>query len=304
MATGACGINCSTCRLHQRGECSSCGPAMSETAQMKIKAQKRLLGAPCPLLACARLNRINHCLSDCDSFPCENFEGGPYPFSTAFLLMQRRRRNDMQNRKSSSDKVELSDEHWELLRSCSPAEVALAASVKWEDDKVEFPILNRHIVVFPKRKQVEVAQGDTLGPASGLLSLVAITYLFYAKASPLAGQWVTEKDFSYASFFRGIHELPLQALIDRFGSSPELFIQSAEKLGGSKTKDGGDASVLLWMLPKVPVKLILWCKDEELPAAITVLFDRSIEHFLPADGIFASISLLQEEMLIAPDNEQ
>lgn len=299
MATGACGINCDTCKLYRHGECSSCGPAMSETAQMKMQAQERLLGSPCPLLACARLNRINHCLADCDNFPCENLERGPYPFSAAFLSMQQRRRQDMKSPKARREEVRLSREHWEKILACSPTSVAQAASVKWEGDRVELQIFNRQIVVSLSREQVELVEGDTRCQATGLMSLVALTYLYYTKGSSLAGQWVSEKDLSFASFFRGIHQLPLALLLERFGTEPELFLEAARKLGGSATKDGGDCSVLLWVLPKVPVKLILWCRDEELPAAITVLFDRSVEHFLPADGIFAMISLLQEEMLLA-----
>jgi hypothetical protein len=177
--------------------------------------------------------------------------------------------------------------------------VAQAAAVSWEGERVKFQILNRQIVVYPFDERVEIMAGTSLQPASGLLSLVAITYLVYTKGSPLAGKWVTENDLTCASFFRGIHQLPLEQLLQRFGNAPELFIQASKILGGSTTQDGGDASMLFWVLPMVPVKLILWRKDEELSAAITVLFDQSIEQYLPADGIFAMIALLQEEMLQA-----
>jgi hypothetical protein len=298
MSTGACGINCSICRLYLQGECSSCGPAMSETAQMKIKAQEQLLGAPCPFLACARLNRMNHCLGDCDSFPCENFEQGPYPYSTGFLSMQRRRRKEMQEKRSKKEETKPSREHWDLLCSRQPKEVARAASVKWEGDKVAFKILNKHIEISPSRRQMDFVDKDIREEASGPVSLLAITYLFYAEGAPLSGQWVTEKDLSCALFFQGIHELQLDPLLEHFGTVPDLFLQTAEKIGGSKTNDGGDASVLFWVLPMVPVKLIFWQQDEELPASITVLFDRSIEKFLPADGILAMVSLLQQEILL------
>jgi hypothetical protein len=205
----------------------------------------------------------------------------------------------MKNKESNRMDVTLSQEHWELLRGCIPTDVTQAAAVKWEGDRVQFQILNRHVVVFPSDERVEIKEGDSLKQASGILSLVAITYLYYTKGGPLSGEWVTEKDLTCASFFRGVHQLPLGHLLQHFANDPKLFIRAAEKLGGSITNDGGDASVLFWVLPKVPVKLILWCKDDEFPAAITALFDRSIEHYLPADGIFVMIALLQEELLQA-----
>ena len=62
MVTGACGINCDTCRLYRDDICISRGNGTSEQGRLKREAQLRLLGAPCPLLACAQLNRIEYCL--------------------------------------------------------------------------------------------------------------------------------------------------------------------------------------------------------------------------------------------------
>lgn len=90
--TGACGINCLACRLSLEGKCSPCGSGGSDQARKKLEAQERLIGAPCPILACATARRIDYCLRDCLEFPCPHFEDGPYPFSDGFLNMQTRRR--------------------------------------------------------------------------------------------------------------------------------------------------------------------------------------------------------------------
>ena len=62
MSTGACGINCDVCRLNVLGVCSTCGPGRSPEAQRKIAAQVRILGGPCPILECASIRGIDHCL--------------------------------------------------------------------------------------------------------------------------------------------------------------------------------------------------------------------------------------------------
>ncbi len=92
MATGACGINCDVCQLRLLGACSSCGPGKSRQAQHKLAAQKAAFGAACAMLECAHLNHIDYCMRDCGCFPCENFSKGAYPFSSAYLTMQKRRR--------------------------------------------------------------------------------------------------------------------------------------------------------------------------------------------------------------------
>jgi hypothetical protein len=69
MPTGACGINCDVCQLRLKEACSTCGPGKSTEAERKLEAQRRILGNPCPILACARMNGIAYCLRDCDPFP-------------------------------------------------------------------------------------------------------------------------------------------------------------------------------------------------------------------------------------------
>ncbi|MBI9082590.1 MAG: DUF3795 domain-containing protein [Desulfobacterales bacterium] len=92
MSTGACGINCDVCKLNLLGICATCGPGKSPEAAKKCQVQEQLLGAPCPVLACAVLKGVDFCLRDCAEFPCENFTAGPYPFGDGYLKMQTRRR--------------------------------------------------------------------------------------------------------------------------------------------------------------------------------------------------------------------
>lgn len=90
--TGACGVNCYTCKLFVEGKCSPCGSGLSEQANRKLSAQLRLMGGVCPILNCAKERGVEFCLRDCDRFPCTHFKSGPYPFSEGFLQMQNRRR--------------------------------------------------------------------------------------------------------------------------------------------------------------------------------------------------------------------
>ncbi|MBU2547416.1 MAG: hypothetical protein KKB20_03305 [Proteobacteria bacterium] len=92
FGTGACGVNCMTCALATTGRCSPCGPGTGSQAARKLGAQLELLGGFCPILKCASDRKIAFCMRDCDRFPCENFQDGPYPYSEGFLSMQHRRR--------------------------------------------------------------------------------------------------------------------------------------------------------------------------------------------------------------------
>ena len=151
MSTGACGINCDVCRLNRAGVCSTCGPGTSPEAAAKLAAQERLLGAPCAILACARLNHIQYCLRDCRDYPWENFQTGPYPFSKGFLDMQERRRKEPPPaRTPTGEAVRIPKEYWEDLAREDPQAICRnALADRGDDGRFRLPFLTRILEIDP-----------------------------------------------------------------------------------------------------------------------------------------------------------
>lgn len=304
MAIGACGIACDVCRLHRQGLCSSCGGGATEIGIQKMAEQERILGAPCPVLACARLNRIDHCMADCDAFPCENFSSDNYPYGEGFLSMQKRRRNDLATSISTDQAIEIPHQHWQSLKEIDPHRLQRNADASLANDgHLHLVVLNREVRFDRDREVIEILSGSQWIAAPQFLSFVTIVYLINSTGFPLSGRWVTEKELSCANFFHGIHQLPVTRLINRFGETPQDLKDAATRLGGVTTNDGGDVAVRLWVFPRIPVKLILWCSDEVLPASLTVLFDHSIDKLLPADGIWALVNLTTDYLVHAAPAE-
>ncbi|NNK13811.1 MAG: DUF3786 domain-containing protein, partial [Desulfofustis sp.] len=132
---------------------------------------------------------------------------------------------------------------------------------------------------------VEIERQGRWLPAPSLPAFVAVVYLAKCQLVPLSGQWVSEKDLSCREFFRGPHLLQTDPVLDRFGQAAADFVAAARNYEGVEIDETGDAAVRLWVLPSIPIKLVLWCGDEELGPALTVLFDKSIDMLLPGDGI-------------------
>ena len=301
MPTGACGIHCDACRLNHRGLCSSCGSGMSEQARLKIKAQERLLGAPCPILACARLNRIDYCLRECDQFPCENFSGDGatgYPFSEGYLNMQKRRRvllEETNQNGQPGEPLAIPDQHWQVISDRGTEDIVrCSGATLLEDGSFQLEMLNRRLRIDVVRREVEIDRQGQWQPAPPLPAFVAVVYLANSRSMPLSGRWVSEKDLSCREFFRGPHEMRTEAVLTRFGSDDAGFLVAAKAYGGVETGDVGDAAVRLWVFPAIPLKLILWCGDDELEPALTVMFDQSIDALLPGDGIWALVQMVCE----------
>ena len=301
MPTGACGINCDTCRLNRDGVCSSCGAGTSEQGHLKFEAQERLLGAPCPLLACARINRIDYCPRDCDQFPCENFFGNrvdAYPYSQGYLAMQKRRREMVDQNSQAGDTLEIPEEHWREIANRSIDDIIRCSGGRLSGEGfLLLDVMNRTLRVDRDKKRIVIKQHGQWRRVLPLTGFVSAVYLAKCRAVPLSGRWISEKDLSSSHFFRGIHQLRTGPVLERYGHTPADFIESAQAFGGVETQDSGDAAVRLWVFPLIPVKLILWCGDSELEPALTVMFDASIELLLPGDGIWALVQMVCETLV-------
>ena len=115
--------------------------------------------------------------------------------------------------------------------------------------------------------------------------ILILHYLDRASGAPISGNMVGFDHLIgarfYGSAFRGRVELPL---VRAFASRPEMLVEVAQALGGSRAAYG-DSSVLLHPFPRVPLAVILWRGDDEVAANGKVLWDASAEDYLSAEDM-------------------
>ena len=134
--------------------------------------------------------------------------------------------------------------------------------------------------------------------ASFELELILLTYLVRSQELELSGEFVNEKQLPGGeTFFRGPHHLSTGSLEQVFGEDRIAFLSAGEGLHGT-VMDLGDAAVRLPVFPRVPVILILWEKDDEFPARITVNFDATVSSHLSLDIVWAMIHVVSQWMLL------
>jgi len=115
--------------------------------------------------------------------------------------------------------------------------------------------------------------------------ILILHYLAKVSGAPLSGRLVGFDQLAggrfYGSAFRKRTEMPLASL---FSQDPGRLVQTAVRLGG--TQGGhGSSSALLVPLPRVPMTLIVWAGDDELPSNAKVLFDDTAEEYLTTEDI-------------------
>jgi hypothetical protein len=265
-----------------------------------VAAQHRLLGAPCPILACAIEHGVEYCPRDCDRFPCDAFKAGPYPFSQAFLNMQERRRRERPpGRTPLGDMVQVPAEYWEALRQKDPAslcENTLARTCSPDGLIVRF--LGEDLLVDTAHCSLHRFEGTHWERVQeSLLELLCLVYLLNTGPEPLTEEMVGPQELRDAHFFHGPHELRVQPLLQRYGDDVDGFKRAAERIGG-EALELADAAYRLWAFPKVPLYYLFWKGDEEFEPRLSILFDRSIQQHLSADAIWGLVNLVSDILLV------
>jgi len=181
---------------------------------------------------------------------------------------------------------------WEILSGLDPSIVCRNASAAY--DKANSYYLLRSFcydfIVKPKERTIfnSSLQGDILLKKYPYFFIHAcLWHLIHAKDIPLTMRLVKPADVKGGDlFFRGSHILPLDGLAKRYGEDRQSFLKKGDELC-AEVLNYGDASVRLQPVPKIPVTLILWLKDEEFPARADLLFDSSCELQVPIDIIWS-----------------
>jgi hypothetical protein len=185
---------------------------------------------------------------------------------------------------------------WQALAGQEASEVCRRSLASAEEGAFVLSFLDRQYRVEPETGRIGGPQSDPL-LADAEFELLVLAYLNQVADVPAEGTWISEKDLPGGSlFFRGPHALPLQPLLARFGGDLPSFRRAAEALGGSGLPYG-DAAYAFAALPRIPAGCVLWAGDEEFPARVNMLFDRSLARHLPLDAVLALVHCLGLRLL-------
>jgi hypothetical protein len=176
----------------------------------------------------------------------------------------------------------------DALRPLDLAKRAAAAGYTGDAACIQTPFLGRKFTFSIERFELERdGAAPAPSPAEGDLAerILVLHYLEKASGAPLSGRLVGFDQLAggkfYGSAFRKRTEGPLARL---FASAPDRLAETAASLGGARM-DHGDVSAILWPFPRVPMTLIVWTGDEELPPNAKVLFDDTAEGYLSTEDI-------------------
>jgi hypothetical protein len=186
---------------------------------------------------------------------------------------------------------------WQQLLELEGEKAAQRAKCQYLDEPARYIItlLNSEYSVNLQEKQVLSAKESK--PAEFLEELCILAYLINSKDLPLANKLTKAEALPGGQFFfRGLHKLDTEKLEEAFGRCPERLYEIMDEFG-AKRCTFGDACIELYILPRIPLTVVIWRSDEEYPARASILFDETAAEQLPLDALWAAANFTVKALI-------
>jgi len=192
------------------------------------------------------------------------------------------------------------NEGWEELLRKDPQQVAEYMNVTYvKNDNLFFvPHLNENYIVDCDNKIIK-CERDGSNPGIELTMLILHYLTFFKEKQNLEHKWVSLKEIPNGGilFYPAFYHDTIEGLIKTFGNDRKLFLSCAKELGGLPGVFG-EASALFNVFPKIPIYVVIWEGDGEIKANATVLFDKSIQHFLHIESIIGVGGYIAKRLIL------
>lgn len=176
------------------------------------------------------------------------------------------------------------------LSECDPLEVCARTGCRYDQEKNHYHVgyWGDQFLVDCQVRRVEQC-GSAPRKVHDYVPIFLLNYLMQAREVLFVGEWISEKDMvGGATFFRGPHEVPTRLISSRFGNDIASFSHCCERLQGVAI-EMADAAYLFTPCPHISVAMLYWLGDDEFPAEVKLLFDRSIAGIFALDTIYALV---------------
>jgi len=183
---------------------------------------------------------------------------------------------------------------WEQLEKLDCTETAKRAKCEYLDSPSRYTIIflnTEYAVHISDRKIFSIRSDSQQEEAKFLEQLCILAYLINARDLPPANKLVAGNTLPGGQFFfRGHHSLPTKKLEEAFGDNPKVLYQASAQLDAEQC-EFGDVSISVYMLPRLPLTIVIWGRDEEFEARASILFDQTAASQLPLDALLAAVNL-------------
>lgn len=148
--------------------------------------------------------------------------------------------------------------------------------------KWRLPILDDAVLVDVNSGEIVC---ESAGSVSPMWKVVVLHYLSLRTQPEARPPEITFATLPSARTYAKVHDGRVNGrLCGTVGRDRATLEQAAHRIG-ARMVDGGDLAFEIEVFPRVPIRLIWYAADEELPASCTLLLAGNIESFLCVEDI-------------------
>jgi len=178
------------------------------------------------------------------------------------------------------------EDAWKELVEQDFAEVARRSATEYDDAErvIKIRFMGDEYIVKPEERAVFTVDGQFTNP---FYAFLIVHYLIGAKDIPLADEVISFRElYGGDVYFLAFKNRAIEVIRKSFGLRPEELVQKGVEMGGEEAGIG-DYSVRIPVFPKVPLTIVMWLGDEEIPTSANILFDKTAGEHLHTEDIAA-----------------
>jgi hypothetical protein len=180
---------------------------------------------------------------------------------------------------------------WIDLCNRSPQQAAEAVGAAWDGKSFKMPLLGIQYTIDPTNQRIRMAD-NAEHPVSYQAGIVLLTTLSISKGVPPSGRMTVPQELPGGRmFFTGAHAVATGQLAKYFEKASDQLVNRALEIGGELI-EGADIAVRLPGLPYVPLYILYWRGDQEIPARAVIGIDDRAHFHLDLAGVFALTNIL------------
>lgn len=183
--------------------------------------------------------------------------------------------------KGKDNLADVLERGWDELNKRDYNEVSVFGRCAYDDELELFNLkfFGEPFVVDLRSRKIFKHDPDSGVPAdlptvSTFLATLMVHYLSSVKNIDIEGKLITFRELPGGGdiYYPAFQNNAIRPVKERYGGNPGAIIPAGERLGGKPVRMG-DAAVELPVFPKIPVTVIVWAGDDEVPANANILFD-------------------------------
>lgn len=127
-------------------------------------------------------------------------------------------------------------------------------------------------------------------PAEQMVVILILHYLIGIQRHGFqpSGEWISFKETEGGkTFWPAFQEGVIKPLRDGFQRDRERLVRRLQESLGGRIVEGGDLGIEVTAFPEIFVRIIFWEEDEDLPADVSMLFDRGMNRIYCMEDVSA-----------------